>query len=196
MEEKFFNCEAGREIVLPRETPDRDSRYMGLAWTYAAFSKDPRTQVGAQIVAPPNYPLGGGYNGPPENINDRSFSWCRPDPDHPEELSKYDIVVHAEVNAIDHSDREKLPGSTIYVTGFPCKHCMREIVRKKIARVVYMEYPGVAAGGNLSDPSLLVPSRKLAELAGVHLEKFQGSLLWLPTWVEHLRSLGIYEERT
>ena len=77
------------KIIPPRETPDRDSRYMGLAWIHAGFSKDPNTQVGAQIVDQYNQPLGSGYNGPPRKIDDSSFSWCRPPKDDPDAFCKY-----------------------------------------------------------------------------------------------------------
>ena len=51
------------EKAQPRNTPDRDSRYMGLAWIHARFSKDPNTQVGSCIVSNKNQILGTGYNG-------------------------------------------------------------------------------------------------------------------------------------
>ena len=60
--------------VPPRQVPDRDSKYMGLAWIHASFSKDPYTQVGCVIVASDNVPLGSGYNGPGPDVDDESFS--------------------------------------------------------------------------------------------------------------------------
>lgn len=178
------------QIILPRPTPDRDSRYMGLAWMYAGFSKDPSAQVGAQIVAVNNYPLGAGYNGPPRTMKDDAFSWCRPDPDHPERLSKYDVVIHAEINAIDHSDKNKLPGSTLYVTGCPCKACMKDIAKAEIARVVWLDLP-TPKGSMLSNPVYMGTTEEIARLNGVQLEKFQGDLSWLIQRAGQLKELGL-----
>ena len=129
-----------KKKIPPRQVPDRDSKYMGLAWIHAAFSKDPSTQVGAVIVSDDNFPLGSGYNGPPRKVDDNAFSWDRPSKENPDEFSKYDIIVHAEVNAIDHSCGGYLEDSTLYVTALPCPACMKEIVRKEIGRVVYMDF--------------------------------------------------------
>ena len=41
---------AEKKKVPPRLTPDRDSKYMGLAWMMAGFSKDPSTQIGSMII--------------------------------------------------------------------------------------------------------------------------------------------------
>ena len=177
-------------FILPRETPDRDSRYMGLAWIHAAFSKDPSTQVGSVIVSKDNKPLGSGYNGPPSNINDSSFSWDRPPIDDPEAFSKYDTIVHAEANAIDHSHGELLMGSTLYCLAMPCRDCMKEIVRKKIGRVVYMDH---VSDNNSSLRKNKEKSIKLAKMGGVQLEVFKGNLNWLPEWISKMKDMGIFE---
>ena len=115
-----------------RPTPQRDSKYMGLAFFIASFSKDPDTQIGAVIVqSETNWPLGYGYNGPPRRMNDEHMDWSRP--------NKYSKIRHAEINAIDHS-KGCLKGSTIYVTGKPCASCMLEIAAKEIERVCYFHF--------------------------------------------------------
>lgn len=179
-----------QSFVPPRQTPDRDSKYMGLAWIHAAFSKDPSTQVGSVVISKDNKPLGSGYNGPPDNIDDNSFSWQRPPVDDPEAFSKYDTIVHAEANAIDHSHGEMLIGSTLYCLAMPCRDCMKEIIRKKIARVVYMDHK--------SDKNSMLQKNKdksirLASLAGVKLEIFKGNLNWLPDWISKMKALGAFE---
>ena len=74
-----------KKKISPRNVPERDSKYMALAWIVAGFSKDPNTQCGAIIIDSKNNPLGWGYNGPPRLIDDNSFSWGRPE--------KYDKII-------------------------------------------------------------------------------------------------------
>jgi dCMP deaminase len=172
----------------PRKTPDRDSRYMGEAWICAGYSKDPNTQVGAKIVTADNEPLGSGYNGPSRNINDNSFDWARPDANTPEdEVTKYDVVVHAEVNAINHSKGD-VANATLYVTAMPCKDCMKVIIDKGIKRVVYMDLR--YASQNEAQRRKV---EKLARMAGVKLEKFEGNINWLPDWIAVLMQKGVFD---
>lgn len=178
--------------IPPRETPDRDSKYMGLAWIHAGFSKDPSTQVGAVIVDQYNQPLGSGYNGPPRLIDDTSFSWCRPSKDAPDEFSKYDIMVHAEINAIDHSCARDFSGATLYVTALPCPDCMLEIVRKEISRVVYYDYQSTK-NSSLQNAAWRTKSFEIAKMAGIKVEKFDGDINWIADWVMRLKGIGIFE---
>jgi dCMP deaminase len=174
--------------IPPRLVPDRDSKYMALAWFYAGFSKDPSTQVGAIIVDEYNYPLGCGYNGPPRLVPDDSFSWDRtPDSDG---FSKYDIIVHAEINAIDHSFGRELANSTLYCTGLPCKRCMLEIVRKEIGRVVYMEFHP-EAGSMFQKNDWKAQSLKIAEMGRIKVEEFKGGIAWMSDWILRLKALGV-----
>lgn len=171
--------------VEPRYTPDRDAKYMGLAWTMASFSKDPNTQVGALIINPnTNRPLGWGYNGPPSEILDTNLDWSRP--------NKYDYIIHAEENAIDHS-RYDLTGTHLYVTHMPCKHCILRIVNKKIARVVYTNFvkdPKSSVNKNNNDSKLI---QKIAKEGRVQLEEFKGNIGWLPDWILYIKEFGVFE---
>lgn len=169
-------------FVRPRQTPSRDDRYMGLAIAHSAFSKDPNTQIGAYIVAPDNTPRSAGYNGPSKKINDNKFNWARG-------AGKNDLIDHAEENAIEYSNGP-LENCTIYVTGHPCKNCMRLIVRKGISRVVYLhrEYDPGSSQFNVNDYNR---SMEIAEMGGVKVEKYQGSVSWLPDWIDHLKQQGI-----
>lgn len=177
--------------ISPREVPDKDSRYMGMAWMGAAFSKDPNTQVGAFLINSQNRPLGWGYNGPPRNIDDNSFNWCRPNPDCPTAICKYDLVIHAEENAIDHSCADDLTDATLYVTAHPCDACMLQIVKVGIARVVYTEFQS-------DSKSILrgVSRQKAEAIAGlgkVKIEEFQGDLTWVSDWVSKMQGLGLMD---
>lgn len=181
-----------KKKIPPREVPDRDSKYMGLAWIQASFSKDPSTQVGAVIVTDSNDPLGSGYNGPPCKIDDHAFSWDRPPKDNPGAFSKYDVMVHAEANAIDHSDQDRLAESTLYVTALPCPSCMKEIVRKEIRRVVYMDYQS-SSTSSLQNAEWREKSLEIARLGGVNLQQFQGNIYWLLDWTQKMKDLGVFK---
>ena len=173
----------------PRDVPDRDSKYMGLAWMHAGFSKDPYTQVGAQIVGAYNCPLGSGYNGPPRLIDDEDISWDRSTDE--KEVTRYDVIVHAEVNAMDRS-KEDLTGATIYVTALPCPKCMLEIIRREIGRVVYYDFQGDSSS-TLRNAPWRDKSLSMAEMAGIKVELFEGNVNWIADWKEHLQELGIFE---
>ena len=115
--------------VPPRAVPDRDSKYMALAWIIAGFSKDPNTQCGAMLIDSLNNPLGWGYNGPPRLIDDKSFSWSRPD--------KYDKIIHAEINALIKCDYNFPQKKIMYVTISPCMLCSKAIINAGISKIVY-----------------------------------------------------------
>lgn len=114
---------------------DWDGRWMKVARTYASFSKDPSTRVGAVIVKD-NRVISAGWNGFPrgvvdttERLNDRE--------------QKYRLTVHAEMNAILNAAYHgaSLAGTTLYVTGLPCcSDCAKAIVQSGVVEVV-MEYP-------------------------------------------------------
>ena len=176
----------------PRQTPDRDAKYMGLAWFHAGFSKDPNTQVGACIVSNSNHLLGTGYNGPPRKMEDKEMIWDRPNKDNEDLLSKYDLIVHAEINAIDQCCAWDLSDSTLYVTALPCPKCMLEIVRKSISKVIYFDFQSVKSS-SLQNTAWRQKSLEIAALGDVCVEKFTGSLNWVPDWVANLKQFGIFE---
>lgn len=175
----------------PRCTPDRDSRYMALSWIYAGFSKDPSTQVGACIVSSDNMPLGMGYNGPPRQFPDHEVIWDRPSKENPDAISKYDLVVHAEINAIDHSFGQNLRNATLYVTALPCPDCMLDIVRHGISRVVYFDYQS-SKNSMLQNSSWRDKTFDKARRGRVSLTKFEGNVNWVLDWVAHLKQLEIF----
>lgn len=171
--------------VLPRKVPKRDSKYLGIAWTIASLSKDPNTQVGALIVSQANRPLGWGYNGPPSAMNDGDVVWSR----EGELLCKYDLIIHAEQNAIDHS-QECIEGADLYVTHKPCKRCMLSIVSKKIGRVIYTQ-PKVDAASIASGKNSEAVD-EIARMGGVELVPFDGNLGWMQDWTMKLTELGVF----
>ena len=170
--------------VSPREVPNREDFYMGMAFWAAAKSKDPMTQIGAIIVDENNAPLGWGYNGPPRPINDNNINWDRPD--------KYDYIEHAEENAIDHS-MGNVHGATLYVTGKPCKKCMLKIVKYGIRQVIY--YPLQKLSDNssmLANDKEMQKTEEIARMGGVILTSYSGNLNWMRDRMKFMEAAGVF----
>lgn len=107
--------------------PDWVSRHLGLCDHVAGWSKDPSSKFGCFLTTPDHRPLGYGFNGfarkfedTEERWNDRSF--------------KYRHVIHAEENAIFHSNGS-LKGAVAYVNGCPCSSCMSKLAQVEISTV-------------------------------------------------------------
>ena len=107
-----------------------DKRFLGLAQYIANWSKDPSTQVGAVIAHPTNRRIvSTGFNGFPAGVEDTA-----------ERLEtrevKYEMVVHAEQNALLFAGAAA-EGCTLYVTPLPpCARCAVLIIQAGILRVV------------------------------------------------------------
>ena len=112
-----------------------DEYFMGVALLAAQRSKDPNTQVGACIVDDQNRILSTGYNGFPQGCSDDEFPWNR---DESLGETKYQFVVHAELNAILNARGKSLAGSKVYVALFPCNECAKAIIQSGIREVIYL----------------------------------------------------------
>lgn len=115
---------------------DWDGRWLEVAKTYASFSKDPSSKIGAAIVQK-NRVVAAGWNGFPRGI------W-----DDPHRLNdrpkKYSLMVHAEMNAIFNAafTGSSTDGATLYVYGLPCcAECAKGVIQAGIKRVVMLFSP-------------------------------------------------------
>lgn len=104
-----------------------DVRGLEIAFTVAKWSKDPSTQVGACIMRPDNTIASFGFNGFPRGIKDDDRLNNRE--------QKYELVVHAELNAIL-TAREPLNDYTLYCSLMTCCRCAVHVLQTGIARVV------------------------------------------------------------
>lgn len=105
-------------------------RFILLARHISEWSKDPSTKVGAVIVDPSlRQVIGMGYNGFPRGVADLIERYD-------DRAIKYEMVVHAEVNAIIEAlKRGSIKGSTLYSTFMPCPQCAALIIQSGIALV-------------------------------------------------------------
>ena len=107
-----------------------DDRFIELANFVASWSKDPSTQVGA-VIANSNTKrvVSMGFNGFPAGVEDTA------DRLGTREI-KYEMVVHAESNALLFAG-PAAEGCTLYVTPLPpCARCAVLIIQAGISRVV------------------------------------------------------------
>ena len=138
---------------------------MGVSLLAAERSKDPSTQVGACIVSDDNRILSTGYNGFPQGCSDDDFPWNR---DSSQGETKYNFVVHAELNAILNAGGKSLVGSRIFVSLFPCHECAKAIIQAGVKEVVYLSDK---YNGTESDNA----SKRMLNAAGVKLTKIKPS---------------------
>ncbi len=94
-------------------------------------SKDPNSKVGACIYDGKTGGLYLGYNGFPTGIPDDDELWGNVDQEA-DAPCKYDLVVHAEVNAVRKAMQAGVDLSrqdvVLFSTHHPCAACMKDVV--------------------------------------------------------------------
>lgn len=113
-----------------------DQRYIDLARTVGAWSKDPSTKVGAVLVRPNNSVASMGFNGFPPGHDDAPELYL-------DRGYKYAHVIHAEENALRFYG-SPATGFTLY-TSFPC--CPDCVVRAAAAGVTRIVSPALNTEG-------------------------------------------------
>lgn len=131
---------------------------MDVARTVAKRSICVRAQVGAVIVDVHNRVVATGYNGPPAGYApwavycDGGDDFHGPNagtavcvrglrgPTAETAISYADCVsVHAEANALMHSDRSRREGGTLYLTSVCCWTCAKMVANSGLVRIVLTE---------------------------------------------------------
>lgn len=106
-------------------------RFLGLAGSFASWSKDPSTQCGAVIIDHNRHIVGAGYNGFPPDVPDRE-DWLN------NRDIKYNLVKHAEENAIRNA-RGSVKGCVLFVTHPCCPECAQHVCDDGIYEVHWPE---------------------------------------------------------
>lgn len=114
--------------------------FLKMAEHVALASKDPSTKVGSVIVHPETrHVLSTGYNGFPQGVKDTPERYN-------ERAIKYELVAHAEVNAIVRAGRRgiSVEGGHIYViptlmVPSCCNNCAKYVVQAGIKKLWYWE---------------------------------------------------------
>jgi dCMP deaminase len=102
--------------------------FANVALAVARGSLDPSTKVGAIIYRPDKSIVSCGFNGLPRGIPDNLERMIA------DRQWKYDRIVHAEANALDHK-RECTFGYGMVVTHPPCSKCALKIISNGIKTV-------------------------------------------------------------
>lgn len=107
-------------------------KFIGVAKSIAALSKDTSTKVGA-IALDDNYNIISlGYNGLPRGVDDSPI-------DRYERPAKYLWTAHAEENLVAQAaySGHSLKGATVIVTElFPCAACARMLIQAGVRRII------------------------------------------------------------
>ena len=142
------------------------ARFLSLSDDIASWSKDPSRGVGAVIVSQNHQIVATGFNGLPRGIEDTPNRLQRP--------IKYDLVVHAELNAIIQCARNGVTpiGCAIYSSFFPCVNCALAIVQAGIETVVTYK----PADGDEHWLESIDKSRVVFEEAGVEFLELEREL--------------------
>lgn len=105
-----------------------DQFFLGMAEYTATASRDPSTKVGAVIVRPNKTVASIGFNGFARGVKDDVDRYI-------DRSIKYEMIVHAELNAIL-SAVGNVDGCYIYVSPLhPCPACASAIVQAGIKKV-------------------------------------------------------------
>lgn len=117
--------------MTTRNRQEWDLHFLKHAQLVSEMSKDPSTKVGAVIVTDEKFIVSTGYNGFPAGVADNHRLDNRE--------VKYDIIIHAELNAIltAASQGKSVRGGTIYTWPLPpCIKCATLLIQSGIKRVV------------------------------------------------------------
>ena len=107
--------------------------FINIAKEVSKKSKDPSSQVGAVIVNKNNEVVSTGFNGFVSKCDESMMSYERP--------LKYNLILHAEMNALIFAKRD-LRGCTVYSTHGPCDNCLKHILQAGIV-AFYYDDPGI-----------------------------------------------------
>ena len=139
-----------------------DEYFMGVALLASQRSKDPSTRVGACVIDKENRILSTGYNGFPQGCSDDEFPWNR---DEALGDTKYQYVVHAELNAILNASGKSLSGATLYVGLFPCNECAKAIIQSGIKEIIYMS-------DKYANADNVICSKRMLSAAGINFRPY------------------------
>lgn len=122
-------------VIIPGETlneklqrRDRARLRSAMVWGFE-LSKDPNRRLGAILIHSDDRQSSLGYNGLATGIPDSEKNWERP--------LKYELVIHAEMNALDNRSFPTIGGS-LFCLLKPCHTCLNRLINNKVQRIVWL----------------------------------------------------------
>lgn len=107
-------------------------KFLPIAKTVAALSKDPSAQVGAVALNDDGILLAVGYNGFPRGVGDDPARYA-------EKEVKYKLISHAEQNLVAQAAYagQSLRGATVVLSGlYPCSSCAKSLIQSGVKRII------------------------------------------------------------
>lgn len=141
---------------LFKNRPNWNKYYLTLARLISVRSPDPSTKHGCVIVNKEHRVISVGYNGPIQGIDDKKVPTSRPE--------KYPYFLHAEENAMAFAS-QSIEDATVYITGMPCSRCLRELLQRRIKKIIC----GNAKSNCISDSDMQA-SYQMLDLTDTQLE--------------------------
>lgn len=143
---EFFGARSQAEFFGARSQRDLDKLhyYMDMAREASKrFSTCGKRQYYAIVLDQYGVIISTGYNGGPSGAVHCSDGGCPRLQEGSAPGSSYDncIAIHAEANALLHSDWHARQGGTIVVNGPPCYGCAKLIANSGLDRLVYLDDP-------------------------------------------------------
>ena len=157
------------QIIKSSETITDSVMYMTKLWADCR-SKDPSSKVGSCIYDRDTGGMYFGYNGFPKGITDYADNWnCR---DETKGFTKYEFVVHAEMNAVMKALKSNVDLSRciLFCTHHPCERCMKDIIATNGIKMVYYENDKYAS---FTDRSRAI-CKSIAMKLKINLIKWEG----------------------
>lgn len=174
--------------------PSWTDYFLGLAFMARSRSRDEHTQHGCVITDRGHRILGVGYNSFPAGINDASLPINRPiNPNDPEEESKYDWMVHSELNALANCSMPLwlVPnGAIAYITGQPCHNCAMWLSQFGVKKFVIANRKGWEKENAKTERQF----NKLVTERGIEVERVSPNLSWILKSLEVPIKLGFVKQ--
>jgi dCMP deaminase len=135
------------------KTPSWEEYFLTICRGISQRSKDEDTKLGCVIADERHRIVSTGYNSLPAGVDDNYWPTNREAylfyiddigivednqdiPKGAEKITKYDVMAHAEINALVSAARS-LVGCTLYCTYLPCCECAKAIITAGIKSIIY-----------------------------------------------------------
>ena len=148
-----------------REVPLRDDFFMGIACWASAGSKNPHAASGAVAV----------------NANGHDWVFAHDVMPGNQDIWEVDFAIHAEIEAMRRLDYTQ--AGTLYVTNYPCLHCVTHTVNLGIKRIVYMP---------LEEQDRWEDIQAFTQRHYIQLEEYKGNLHWMRDYIRYLGERGLF----
>jgi dCMP deaminase len=161
--------------------------YLGMSFVAGRKSKD-STKHGCVITTQDHRLLGIGFNGPPRGYPDEEM------PTHrltalENAPNKYDLAVHAEVNAVSNCTHSP-SGGIAYVDGQPCAPCLIHLYQNGIRDIYALDRTSVMLNERTEKVfNYVIEQSKKSVCGPINFCLVKPELFWLDDMLEELKKM-------